>query len=67
MQRVAAQGDLRPMAGSQEAMDDLRQILAGRSAFYGKADMTVDTSAAPLEPTFQALRRQVREALTLPV
>ena len=50
MGRVAAQGDLRPMAASREAMDDLRQILAGRSAFYSKADMTVDTSAAPLGP-----------------
>lgn len=67
MARVAAQGDLRPMAASREAMDDLRQILAGRAAFYGKADMTVDTSAAPLEPTFQLLRRQVRDALALPV
>jgi XRE family aerobic/anaerobic benzoate catabolism transcriptional regulator len=66
MGRVAAQGDLRPMAASREAMDDLRQILAGRSAFYGKADMTVNTSAAPLEPTFQALRQQVRAALALP-
>jgi XRE family transcriptional regulator, aerobic/anaerobic benzoate catabolism transcriptional regulator len=66
MARVAAQGDLRPMAASREAMDDLRQILAGRSAFYGKADMTVDTSAAPLDATFQRLRQQVRAALRLP-
>jgi XRE family aerobic/anaerobic benzoate catabolism transcriptional regulator len=66
MGRVAAQGDLRPMAASREAMDDLRQILAGRAAFYGKADMTVDTSAAPLDATFQVLRRQVRDALALP-
>ena len=66
MARVAAQGDLRPMAASREAMDDLRQILAGRSAFYSKADMTVDTSAAPLEATFQVLRQQVRAALRLP-
>ena len=66
MARVAAQGDLRPMAASREAMDDLRQILAGRAAFYSKADMTVDTSAAPLEATFQALRQQVRSALQLP-
>jgi len=66
MARVAAQGDLRPMAASREAMDDLRQILAGRSAFYSKADMTVDTSAAPLEATFQVLRQQVRVALRLP-
>lgn len=66
MARVAAQGDLRPMAASREAMDDLRQILAGRAAFYSKADMTVDTSAAPLEATFQVLRQQVRAALRLP-
>ena len=67
MQRVTAQGDLRPMAASKEAMDDLRQILAGRAAFYSKADMVLDTSAAALEPTFQALRGLVRTALQLPV
>lgn len=67
MKRVVAQGDTRPMAASREAMDDLRQILAGRSAFYSKADMTVDTSAAPLDATFQVLRQQVRAALQLPV
>jgi XRE family aerobic/anaerobic benzoate catabolism transcriptional regulator len=66
MQRVAAQGDLRPMAASREAMDDLRQILAGRAAFYSKADMTLDTSAAPLEASFQALRTLVRQAMQLP-
>lgn len=66
MQRVAAQGDLRPMAASKEAMNDLRQILVGRAAFYSKADMTLDTSAAPLEPTFQALRALVRQSLQLP-
>ncbi len=65
MQRVAAQGDLRPMAASREAMDDLRQILAGRAAFYAKADMTVNTSAAPLDETFVVLRTAVRQALQL--
>ncbi|MBL8349373.1 MAG: helix-turn-helix transcriptional regulator [Burkholderiaceae bacterium] len=66
MARVAAQGDLRPMAASREAMDDLRQILAGRAAFYSKADMTLNTSVAPLDATFQSLRTMVREALQLP-
>ena len=51
MRRVAEQGDLRPMAASREAMDDLRRILAGRAAFYSKADLRLDTSAQPLEPT----------------
>jgi XRE family aerobic/anaerobic benzoate catabolism transcriptional regulator len=67
MQRVTAQGDLRPMAASKEAMNDLRQILNGRAAFYSKADMKLDTSAQPLAPTFQALRQMVREALQLPL
>jgi XRE family transcriptional regulator, aerobic/anaerobic benzoate catabolism transcriptional regulator len=67
MARVAAQGDLRPMAASREAMEDLRQILVGRAAFYSKADLQLDTSAAPLGETFLALRRLVRESLQLGV
>jgi XRE family aerobic/anaerobic benzoate catabolism transcriptional regulator len=67
MSRVAAQGDLRPMAASREAMDDLKSILAGPAAFYSKADMRVDTSAQPLAETFQILRAQACEALGLPV
>ena len=65
MKRVMAQGDLRPMAASKEAMEDLKSILAGRAAFYSKADFRLDTSAAPLEETFGALRQIVREALNL--
>jgi XRE family transcriptional regulator, aerobic/anaerobic benzoate catabolism transcriptional regulator len=67
MQRVAAQGDLRPMAASKEAMQDLKQILSGRAAFYSKADMKLDTSAQELEATSHALSRMVRDALELPV
>ena len=68
MQRVRAQGDLRPMAGNagnREAMADLKVILAGRAAFYSKADFRLDTSAQGLEPSFQALRMLVRQALAL--
>jgi XRE family transcriptional regulator, aerobic/anaerobic benzoate catabolism transcriptional regulator len=66
MQRVQAQGDMRPMAGNREAMEDLKGILAGRAAFYSKADFSVDTSAAPLDATFTTLRALVRDALNLP-
>jgi XRE family aerobic/anaerobic benzoate catabolism transcriptional regulator len=66
MRRVAEQGDMRPMQGNTEAMDDLRRILAGRSAFYSKADLVFDTSARPLAGSFQALRTQVRGKLGLP-
>lgn len=65
MERVRQQGDFRPMGASKEAMEDLRHILAGRAAFYSKAEFRLDTSAQPLEPTFQALRQLVREALGL--
>lgn len=67
MKRVIAQGDMRPMAASKEAMEDLRGILAGRAAFYSKAQLRVDTSAQPLEATFALLRQTVREALQLAV
>ena len=66
MKRVAAQGDLRPMAASKEAMEDLKGILAGRAAFYSKAELRLDTSAQPLEATFEALRTMVRRALQMP-
>lgn len=67
LSRVAAQGDMRPMAGSEEALDDLKRILDGRAAFYAKADLVFDTSAQSLEDSFLALRRQVRTALKLPI
>ena len=66
MRRVQAQGDLRPMAASREAMEDLKGILAGRAAFYSKAQYRLDTSAQPLDATFQALRELARGALQLP-
>jgi len=44
MQRVLNQGDLRPMASSRQAMDDLRRILDERSELYGRADLVIDTT-----------------------
>jgi len=66
MSRVIEQGDLRPMATSKEAMEDLKGILAGRTAFYSKADLSLDTSAQPLAATFRSLRAMVRESLDMP-
>jgi XRE family aerobic/anaerobic benzoate catabolism transcriptional regulator len=63
MKRVLAQGDLRPMAGHKQAMDDLKRILQGRTAFYAKADMSFDTSGRSVEQTFAGLRAAVQEAL----
>lgn len=44
MSRVIAQGDMRPMAQSPEAMTDLERILSEREHLYRRADATVDTS-----------------------
>jgi XRE family aerobic/anaerobic benzoate catabolism transcriptional regulator len=63
MGRVVAQGDMRPMAASREAMDDLRRILDGRAAFYSKADLRVDTAGASLDQSFEALLATVQAAL----
>jgi len=61
MARVVAQGDMRPMAGHTQAMEDLRNILAARESLYGKADAVVDTSGCSIEESFAALRRVVSE------
>jgi XRE family aerobic/anaerobic benzoate catabolism transcriptional regulator len=63
MGRVAAQGDLRPMAASREAMDDLKRILDGRAAFYSKADLAINTSEGSVDQTFLRLRDQVRRQM----
>jgi XRE family aerobic/anaerobic benzoate catabolism transcriptional regulator len=65
MRRVVAQGDTRPMAASREAMEDLKTILAGRAAFYSKAEIHVDTSAQALPETFERLRAAVGRALQI--
>jgi len=57
MARVIGQGDLRPMAGNEEAMDDLRRILRAREALYAKADAVVDTSGADVEASLARLRQ----------
>jgi XRE family aerobic/anaerobic benzoate catabolism transcriptional regulator len=63
MQRVEAQGDLRPMSGNLEAMADLRRILAAREPFYGKADAVLDTTGKTLTQTFAELRATTRGTL----
>ena len=63
MLRVVAQGDLRPMAGNAEAMDDLKRILASRETLYARADLTVDTGGRTLAEAFVVLRDGVLQRL----
>lgn len=57
MARVIAQGDMRPMAGNAQAMDDLKRILQSRAALYGQADATVNTAGRSARQSLKDLRR----------
>jgi XRE family aerobic/anaerobic benzoate catabolism transcriptional regulator len=57
MARVVAQGDTRPMAGNDQAMEDLRRILEGRAMLYGQADVVVDTAGKSVEKSLAELRK----------
>ena len=55
MNRVIAQGDLRPMSDNKEAMADLERILAARTPLYARADAVIDTAGRPLEASLADL------------
>jgi XRE family aerobic/anaerobic benzoate catabolism transcriptional regulator len=55
MQRVMAQGDMRPIANSGRAMDDLLSILRSREPLYAKAEAAITTSGKTPEQTMLEL------------
>src|SRR5438445_529174 len=55
MRRVVEQGDLRPMANNDRAMDDLISILTSREPLYAKADLILDTAGKTPERSLQEL------------
>ena len=57
MNRVAAQGDFRPMAGHEQAMEDLRAILAEREPAYARAGAVLDTSGRSVADCLAELER----------
>jgi XRE family aerobic/anaerobic benzoate catabolism transcriptional regulator len=62
MQRVIAQGDLRPMADNAEALEDLKRILQAREPQYQKADAAVETSGRSIPETLGRLRDAIARA-----
>jgi len=56
MARVIAQGDLRAIAGGNQAMHDLRRILEAREPLYRKADMYLDTSGNSVDQSVAQLK-----------
>lgn len=55
MDRVRAQGDLRPMQGNPQAMSQLQQILRSREVFYSQAEHVLDTSGKSVEKSLAEL------------
>ena len=60
MARVRAQGDMRPMAGNPEAMEQLRFILTSREALYDQARAKLDTSGRSVEQSRDDLVALIR-------
>ena len=61
MQRVIAQGDMRPMANNRDAMSDLKRILAEREVLYSKADIQIDTAGRTFEESLETLIQALRD------
>jgi XRE family transcriptional regulator, aerobic/anaerobic benzoate catabolism transcriptional regulator len=59
MQRVIDQGDMRPIRGRTNAMQELESILKARGKLYALADVEINTSARNQESTLEALRQAV--------
>jgi XRE family aerobic/anaerobic benzoate catabolism transcriptional regulator len=59
MRRVMAQGDMRPMAHSGRAMDDLVSILKSREPLYAKAEAALTTSGRTPEQAMTELVRLI--------
>lgn len=60
MNRVIAQGDLRPFKGRSAALDEIRKLLADRDRLYARADLTLETSGRPLRATLEELKAKVK-------
>ena len=65
LNRVMAQGDMRPMAGSTQALKDLKHILNERMPMYSQAHQTFDTSAFGLKEVVKRLSQDLKYAMAL--
>jgi XRE family transcriptional regulator, aerobic/anaerobic benzoate catabolism transcriptional regulator len=59
MKRVIAQGDMRPMANSARAMEDLISILHSREPLYAKAEVALATTGKTPEQNLAELLRLI--------
>jgi len=62
MKRVMEQGDMRPMAGSARAMEDLVAILRSREPLYAKAAAELATSGKTPDENLEELLRLIPDS-----
>ena len=55
LDRVARQGDLRPMSGNPKALEHLKSLLAQREPEYARADIVLNTSGRSIEACLDEL------------
>jgi XRE family aerobic/anaerobic benzoate catabolism transcriptional regulator len=64
MNRVIAQGDMRPFEGRAPgraaALDEIRKLLADRDRLYARADATLETSGRTLKATLEDLKSKAK-------
>jgi len=63
MRRLVAQGDIRPMENQEDAMADLRRILADRDELYSRAHASIDTNDKSIGDCFAELLRLTPKTL----
>lgn len=61
MQRVRAQGDVRPMEGNPAAMTQLKNLLDTRTPLYERADAQINTSNRPVKTSLNDLLAIIRK------
>jgi XRE family aerobic/anaerobic benzoate catabolism transcriptional regulator len=65
MNRVIAQGDMRPFEGGKRhgkpaVLDEIRATLADRDRLYARAEVTIETSGRSLKSSLEELRAKVK-------
>ena len=64
MNRVIAQGDMRPFEGKMQgraaALEEIRKLLEDRDRLYARADVTLETSGRSLKATLEDLKSKAK-------
>jgi XRE family aerobic/anaerobic benzoate catabolism transcriptional regulator len=59
MNRVIAQGDMRPFKGRSAALEEIRKLLADRDRLYARAGLTIETSGKSPKSALDELKSKV--------